>query len=64
MDSYQITHPHEHTGGTRKRHTWTWRIYADGTWKSHTPPHTDHYILTGNTHTRGESLVLMATDGD
>ena len=40
------------------------RIYANGTWKPRTPPHTNHYFLTGNTHHAGGCLVLMATDRD
>ena len=66
MDTYQITAPPclhwtdaiaAHLDPARH-----WRIYADGTWHPHTPPHTDHYFHTGDTHTGGGCLVIMATD--
>ena len=66
MDTYQITAPPclhwtdaiaAHLDPARH-----WRIYADGTWHPHTPPHTDHYFHAGDTHTGGGCLVLMATD--
>ena len=67
MDTYQITAPPclhwtdaiaAHLDPARH-----WHIYTDGTWHPHTPPHTDHYFHTGDTHTGGGGcLVIMATD--
>ena len=41
-----------------------WRIYADGSWRARSPPQTDDYFLTGDSHGGGGALVLMATDED
>ena len=68
MDTYQITTPTSAHWTDSLRPlldpTKHWRIYADGSWRARSPPQADDYFLTGDSHSGGGSLVLMATDGE